>query len=128
MSMTSPSFAAEGERLSREAFQRVEQAENATRDTMHAAGNGMLSGVEAVRAFHFKLAEIIGANVMASWDLAMRLAAVKSPGDAFELWAKFAKQQLDRHSEQYLELADIGQKFAASARRSGFVAPSIVND
>ena len=125
MASISQSFA-EGERLSHEAFQRVGQAET---EAVHAARNGLLSGAETLRQFQVKLAEIIGANIMASWDLWLRLGAAKGPNEAFEVWAKYAKQQLDRLNEQYQELTDIGQKFAtASGWRQGLAAPSIVND
>jgi len=126
MASTSQSFAAESERLSREAFQKVDEAE---KEAARTARNGLLSGAEAARKFQFKLAEIIGTNIMASWDLWLRLAAAKAPSEAFELWARHAKQRLDRFNEQYRELTDIGQKFAtASGWGPGLKAPSIVND
>jgi hypothetical protein len=116
MASTSQSFAAESERLSCEAFQKVDEAE---KEASRTARNGLLSGAEAARKFQFKLAEIIGTNIMASWDLWLRLAAAKAPSEAFELWAIHAKQQL----------TDIGQKFAtASGWGPGLKAPSIVND
>ncbi len=125
MSSTSKSFVAEGERLSREAFQKVDEVE---KEAVRAARNGLLSGADAAREFQFKLAEIIGTNVTASWDLGLRLAAAKGPSEAFELWARHAKQQLDRFNQQYQELTDIGQKLAtASGWRPGLKAPSIVN-
>jgi hypothetical protein len=112
MASTSQSFAAESERPSREAFEKVDEVE---KEAVRETRNGLLSGAEAARQFQFKLAEIIGTNIMASWDLWLRLAAAEAPSEAFELWARHAKQQLDRFNEQYRELTDIGQNFATAS-------------
>jgi hypothetical protein len=56
-------FVRESEKLSQDALENVSRIQ---KEAARAAGNGLWSGAEAARDFHFKLAEIVGSNVMAS--------------------------------------------------------------
>jgi hypothetical protein len=51
---------------------------------------------------------------MASMNFISELAQVKEPIEAFELWSRHAQIQIQRFSEQSLELATLGQRIASS--------------
>jgi hypothetical protein len=61
------------------------------------------------------LLDIAQANTMAGMNFVSELTRVKGPTEAIELWSRHAQNQLQRLTEQSLELATLGQRIASSS-------------
>jgi hypothetical protein len=101
-----------GARTAREAVDRgTASAEQATRQ----AEQSYSSTAEGIREFNAKLLDIAQANTMAGMNFVSELTRVKGPTEAIELWSRHAQNQLQRLTEQSLELATLGQRIASSS-------------
>jgi hypothetical protein len=59
--------------------------------------------------------DIAQTNTMAGMNFLSELTRVKGPTEAIELWSRHAQNQLQRLTEQSLELATLGQRIASSS-------------
>jgi phasin len=109
-----------GARTAREALEKgTVAAEQAAREAEHSFS----SAGEGFRDFNAKLMDFGQANMMAALNFVAELARVKGPTEAFELWSRHAKEQMQRLTEQSQELAALGQKIASTSSeplRRGF--------
>jgi hypothetical protein len=101
-----------GARTAREAMDRATAgAEQATRQ----AEQSYSFAAEGIREFNCKLLDIAQANTMAAMNFVSELTRVKGPTEAIELWSRHAQSQVQRLTEQSLELATLCQRFASSS-------------
>jgi hypothetical protein len=101
-----------GARTAREAMDRgTAAAEQATRQ----AEQSYSATAEGIREFNAKLLEIAQADTMACMNFISELTRVKGPTEAIELWSRHAQSQVQRLTEQSLELATLCQRFASSS-------------
>jgi hypothetical protein len=101
-----------GARTAREVMDRgTAAAEQATK----GAEQSFESAADGIRVFNAKLLDIAQTNTFAGMNFVSELARVKGPTEAFELWSRHAQGQLQRLSEQSLELATLGQRIASSS-------------
>jgi hypothetical protein len=101
-----------GATTAREAVDRgTAAAEQATRQ----AEQSYSSTAEGLREFNAKLLDIAQANTMAYMNFVSELTRVKGPTEAVELWPRHAQNQVQRLTEQSLELAALCQRFASSS-------------
>jgi hypothetical protein len=100
----------DGARTAREAVDRgTVAAEEATRQ----AEQSYSSTAEGIRVFNVKLLDIAQANTMACMNFISELTRVKGPTEAIELWSRHAQNQVQRLTEQSLELATLYQRIAS---------------
>jgi hypothetical protein len=68
-----------------------------------------------IREFNAKLLDIAQTNTMAGLNFAAELSRTKGPTEAFELWSRHVQSHLQRLSDQFQELATLGQRLASSS-------------
>jgi hypothetical protein len=68
--------------------------------------------LENIRALNAKMIDMIRANTEAAFDLALKMAACKTPADVMEVWPEHARKQFELLNEQTKELSALGQKMA----------------
>lgn len=86
----------------------AEKATGKIEESVNAAKAGTLS-------FNLKALELARTNINASFDHVQALFGVKTPQDAFQLQAEFAKKQAEALAAQAKELATIGQQAVTDA-------------
>jgi hypothetical protein len=101
-----------GARTVREA---VDRGAAATEQATRQAEQSYSSAAEGLREFNVKLLDICQANMMACMNFLSELTRVKGPTEAFELWSRHAQTHLQRLSEQWQELAALGQRISSSS-------------
>jgi phasin len=101
-----------GGKTAREALEKgTATAEHAARE----AEQSFSSAEEGLRGFSAKLMNFGQANMMANLNFLAELAQAKGPTEAFELWSRHAKEQMQRFTEQSQELGALGQRIASSS-------------
>jgi hypothetical protein len=101
-----------GARTVREA---VDRGAAATDQAARQAEQSYSSAAEGIREFNARLLDICQANSMACMNFLSELTHVKGPTEAFELWSRHAQAHLQRLSEQWQELAMLGQRISSSS-------------
>jgi phasin len=100
-------FAQQGAAYSRDMFEKTkaaaEQTNKALEQTFATASKGAAE-------FNQECLEMARHNVNAAFDLAAKLAAVKSPAEFFELSAEHARKQVETFGKQAQHLAELAQK------------------
>jgi hypothetical protein len=101
-----------GARTAREALERgTAAAEQATRQVEQS----YFSTAEGLHEFNTKLFDIAQANTMAGMNFISELTRAKGPAEAFELWSRHGQNYMQRLSDQFQELATLGQRIASSS-------------
>jgi len=101
-----------GARTAREAMEKgTAAAEQATR----RAEQSFETAADGISEFNSKLLAIAQTNMMAGMNFVSKLAQVKDPMEAFELWSRHIQSQYQSFTEQSQELASFGQRIAASS-------------
>jgi hypothetical protein len=93
----------------------VDRGAAATEQATRQAEQSYSSAAEGIRQFNAKLLDIFQANTMACLNLFFELTRAKGPTEAFELWSRHAQTHLQRMSEQWQELATLGQRIASAS-------------
>ena len=101
-----------GARTAREALDRGTAA---TEQATKQAEQSYSSAVEGFREFNAKLLDIAQTNTMAGLNFAAELSRTKRATEAFELWSRHVQSHLQRLSDQFQELATLGQRLASSS-------------
>jgi phasin len=73
----------------------------------------MTSATRGATEISSKLLDIAKTNTNANFDFVQELVGVKSPSVAIELWASFARKQVEAFTGQTKELAELTQKIAS---------------
>ncbi len=103
-------FAEKGVSQAREGYAKFKDAAETHNSTMEAVFGSASRGATE---YSSKLLEIVKANTGATLDFAQELVGVKSPATAMELWAAFARKQVEAFTGQTKELAELGQKIVS---------------
>jgi hypothetical protein len=101
-----------GARTVREA---VDRGAAATEQATRQAEQSYSSAAGDIREFNVKLLDICQANTMACMNFLSELTRAKGPTEALELWSRHAQAHLQRMSEQWQELATLGQRISSSS-------------
>jgi phasin len=103
-------FAEKGVSQARENYSKFKDAAETHNGTMEAVFSTATKGATE---YSSKLLEMAKANTNAGFDFMQSLMGVKSPSQAMELFAGFAKTQVETLTGQTKELAEMGQKIAS---------------
>jgi phasin len=100
-------FAQQGAAYSKDMFEKTKAAAEQTNKALEQT---FATATKGVAEFNQKWLEMARHNVNAAFDLADRLAAVKSPSEFFELSAEHARKQVETFGKQAQHLASLAQK------------------
>jgi phasin len=100
-------FAEKGVSQAREGYAKFKDAAETHNSTVEAVFGSAAKGATQYSA---KLLDIVKTNTGATLDFAQELVGVKSPSAAMELWAAFARKQVEAFTGQTKELAELTQK------------------
>jgi phasin len=100
-------FAEKGVSQAREGYAKFKDAAETHNSTVEAVFGSAAKGATEYSA---KLLDIVKTNTGATLDFAQELVGVKSPSAAMELWAAFARKQVEALTGQTKELAELTQK------------------
>jgi len=103
-------FAEKGVSQAREGYAKLKDAAETHNSTVEAVFGTASKGAAEYSA---KLLDIAKTNTNAGFDFAQSLIGVKSPSQVMELWAAFARSQLETFAGQTKQLAELGQKIAS---------------
>ncbi|MES2031866.1 MAG: phasin [Pseudomonadota bacterium] len=103
-------FAEKGVSQAREGYAKLKDAAETHNSTVEAVFGTASKGAAEYSA---KLLDIAKTNTNAGFDFAQSLIGVKSPSHMMELWAAFARSQLETFAGQTKQLAELGQKIAS---------------
>src|ERR1700733_5521697 len=68
--------------------------------------------LENIRVLNVRMTNMARTNMEAAFDLALKIAASKTPADVMELWSEHVRKQFELLNEQTKELGALGQKMA----------------
>ncbi|MDB5563491.1 MAG: uncharacterized protein JWP84_57 [Tardiphaga sp.] len=100
-------FAEKGVSQAREGYAKFKDAAETHNSTVEAVFG---SAAKGATEYSTKLLDIVKTNTGATLDFAQELVGVKSPSAAMELWAAFARKQVEAFTGQTKELAELTQK------------------
>jgi phasin len=103
-------FAEKGVSQARAGYAKFKDAAETHNGTVQAVVSSASRGATDLSS---KLLEIAKTNTNANFDFIQDLVAVKSPSVALELWASFARKQVEAFTGQTKELAELTQKIAS---------------
>ncbi len=98
-------------KATREAFEEgTSVAEEAGQEIEHSYS----AAVGSIQDFNLRLIEMVRANSQANFEFAREISTAKGPSEAVALWSSHAQKQFGMLTEQFKELAALGQKIASS--------------
>jgi phasin len=100
-------FAQQGAAYSQDFFEKTKAAAEQTNKVLERT---FATATQGAAEFNQEWLEMARHNVNAAFDLAGRLAAVKSPSEFFELSAEHARKQVETFGKQAQHLASLAQK------------------
>ncbi|MDB5503569.1 MAG: uncharacterized protein JWR89_3471 [Tardiphaga sp.] len=103
-------FAEKGVSQAREGYAKFKDAAETHNITMEAVFGSASRGATE---YSSKVLDIVKTNTGATLDFAQELVGVKSPSAAMELWAGFARKQIEAFTGQTKELAELTQKIVS---------------
>jgi phasin len=105
-------FAEKGVSHCRDNYAKFKDAAESQNSAMEAF---FLCASKGASDYSAKVMEFVKANTTANLDFAQELFGIKSPAEAFELWAGFTRKQVETFTAQTKELGELGQKVATEA-------------
>jgi phasin len=103
-------FAEKGVSQARDGYAKLKDAAETHSGTVEAV---MGTATRGAAEFSATLLDIAKTNTNAGFDFAQSLIGVKSPTQMMELWAGFARSQMEALTGQTKQIAELGQKIAA---------------
>ena len=103
-------FAEKGVSQARAGYAKFKDAAETHNGTVQAVVTSATRGATEISS---KMLEIAKTNTNANFDFVQELVGVKSPSVALELWASFARKQVEAFTGQTKELAELTQKIAS---------------
>jgi phasin len=103
-------FAEKGVSQARDGYAKLKDAAETHSGTVEAV---MGTATRGAAEFSATLLDIAKTNINAGFDFAQSLIGVKSPTQMMELWAGFARSQMEALTGQTKQIAELGQKIAA---------------
>jgi phasin len=100
-------FAQQGAAYSKDMFEKTKAAAEHTNKALEQT---FATATKGAAEFNQKWLEMARHNVNAAFDLAAKLATVKSPSEFFELSAVHTREQLETFGKQAQHLAELAQK------------------
>src|ERR1700760_1039998 len=102
-------FAEKGVSQARDNYAKFKDAAESHNGTMEAVFSAYSTGAKEYSA---KVMDILKSATSANLDFAQELVSVKSPSEAMELWAAYAKKQFEAFTAHTKELTELAQKVA----------------
>lgn len=102
-------FAEKGVSQARETYEKFKDVAQSSNETIEAV---YASAQKGAADYSGKLIDIARTNTNSAFDVAEKLAAVKSPSEVFSIWTAYARSQYETLSSQTRELVELGQRVA----------------
>jgi phasin len=103
------------DKVTKATYEAFEKGTSAAEEAGQEIEQSYSAAAAGIRHFNLRLMEMVHANSQANFDFAREISTAKGPSEAVALWSSHTQKQFGMLTEQFKELAALGQRIASSS-------------